>query len=105
MGFFDALQKTVNSFAGDAYRKIYFSRYPEQFQNCKSCGKTLDRENPREMTIDHIVPQKCGGTNVITNLQVLCQPCNSRKKDIINNLSVKYSGQALLRELKRILNY
>lgn len=105
MGFFDALQKTVNSVAGNDYRKVYFDRNPSQYQDCKCCGQTLDREVPREMTVDHIIPQKCGGTNAITNLQVLCQPCNSRKKDKVNALAMKYSGQALLREIKKEIGY
>lgn len=40
---------------------------------CKSCGTT---EN---MSIDHVVPVVKGGKNVISNLQLLCRSCNSRK--------------------------
>lgn len=40
---------------------------------CAACGAT---EN---LTLDHIEPLAAGGTNDLENLQVLCQPCNSRK--------------------------
>lgn len=113
MGFFDQLQKemkkaakssqgTANNFFGNDYREVYLSRHPQRYHECNECGEILDIESPREVTIDHIVPQSCGGTNAITNLQVLCQSCNSRKKDKINALTLKYSGEALLREAKRV---
>ena len=100
MGFFDKLQDTVNGFVGQNYRDIYFQKNPDRYHECKGCGELLDREKS-EVTIDHIVPQKCGGTNAVTNLQVLCRSCNSKKKDAINFLSVHYSGAALLREIKK----
>lgn len=40
---------------------------------CKICGTV---EN---ITIDHIIPVVKGGKNIISNLQLLCKSCNSRK--------------------------
>lgn len=40
---------------------------------CRSCGSTTD------VCIDHIVPLCQGGSNEVSNLQVLCRPCNSSK--------------------------
>lgn len=40
---------------------------------CRHCGTT------EQLSIDHIVPVIAGGTNDLSNLQVLCMPCNSRK--------------------------
>jgi len=40
---------------------------------CQKCGTT---EN---ITIDHIMPVIMGGKNLISNLQLLCRSCNSRK--------------------------
>jgi 5-methylcytosine-specific restriction endonuclease McrA len=31
------------------------------------------------MTKDHIIPRKLGGTEIMENLQTMCQPCNTRK--------------------------
>jgi 5-methylcytosine-specific restriction endonuclease McrA len=47
----------------------------EWFGNvCLCCGKA-------EITIDHVVPIIKGGSNDISNLQILCMSCNASKKD------------------------
>lgn len=46
--------------------------------SCVKCG-TKDR-----LQVDHIVPVKRGGKDELTNLQVLCQPCNLRKGTMSN---------------------
>ncbi|AGT43367.1 hypothetical protein TPE_0871 [Treponema pedis str. T A4] len=38
-------------------------------------------------------------------MQILCQHCNSSKNAKLNMLSVKYSGAALLRELRKSISY
>ena len=40
---------------------------------CVKCG---GREC---LTVDHIVPLSLGGSNLLANLQTLCQPCNVAK--------------------------
>lgn len=97
---FGNYQSTVNEVAGSKYRDEYFKRYNPPY-TCKGCGKVF-LEVTRDCTIDHIIPQHLGGTNSITNLQVLCQSCNSSKKAKISMLSIKYSGDALIREIKRL---
>lgn len=41
---------------------------------CVSCGKPAN-------SIDHIIPLVKGGTNDMSNLQPMCQSCNSKKSD------------------------
>ncbi len=40
---------------------------------CLACGTS------EGLTVEHVVPLSRGGSNAVTNLQVLCGPCNSRK--------------------------
>lgn len=40
---------------------------------CRHCSRR-DR-----LTVDHIIPESRGGETVLSNLQTLCRPCNSRK--------------------------
>jgi 5-methylcytosine-specific restriction endonuclease McrA len=40
---------------------------------CVACG------NKAPLAADHVVPVSKGGTSFISNIQPLCQPCNSRK--------------------------
>jgi 5-methylcytosine-specific restriction endonuclease McrA len=42
---------------------------------CACCTKR------RPLTIDHIQPISRGGSNWPSNIQMLCKPCNSRKRD------------------------
>jgi 5-methylcytosine-specific restriction endonuclease McrA len=41
---------------------------------CLACGLEQTR-----LTADHVVPVALGGASDISNIQPLCQPCNSRK--------------------------
>lgn len=43
-------------------------------QQCRECGATEDLE------IDHLTPVSRGGESIEENLQVLCRPCNRRKR-------------------------
>lgn len=52
---------------------------------CLCCWKQ------KPLTPDHIVPVSKGGSSDITNIQPLCQSCNSRKKD----RTIDYRGRWL----------
>lgn len=43
---------------------------------CLRCGRT-----DVKLTIDHVIPIFLGGTHTIDNVQPLCGPCNSSKRD------------------------
>ena len=48
---------------------------------CNGCGAKLPMRN---LTVDHIRPFSRGGTERLTNLQLLCGSCNSMKGDGTN---------------------
>lgn len=42
---------------------------------CLHCGTR------RHLSIDHVIPESKGGPATLENLQTLCKPCNSKKRD------------------------
>lgn len=42
---------------------------------CSICGTGND------LTGDHIIPLKAGGTNTLDNVRVLCRSCNTRREN------------------------
>jgi 5-methylcytosine-specific restriction endonuclease McrA len=44
---------------------------------CQYCGKLL--KNPKERTIDHVIPKSRGGKTVWTNVVLCCKKCNLKK--------------------------
>lgn len=65
-----------NRIRASAYTKkpeVRFRILQRDNYHCVQCGST------NNLTIDHIVSIYRGGTNKDTNLQTLCNSCNSRK--------------------------
>ena len=52
--------------------------YGEQTGNCAGCG---DHFQARHLEVDHIIARKKGGTDHLSNLQLLCANCNRIKGD------------------------
>lgn len=42
---------------------------------CQCCGSSSNLE------FDHIIPFSCGGTSVVSNIQLLCMKCNRSKSN------------------------
>ena len=68
----------VRSDLGDLppYKTHKRDLFGQQEGRCNGCGTDFLYDN---LTVDHIVPRKHGGTDHRTNLQLLCANCNSRK--------------------------
>lgn len=62
------LQKTLNVIVRDGNKCVY-------------CEKGF--KNRIELTLDHVVPRKHGGTNAVTNLAICCIDCNSKKASML----------------------
>ena len=52
--------------------------YGEQAGNCNGCGEHFQTQH---LEVDHIIARSVGGTDHITNLQLLCSHCNRIKGD------------------------
>jgi hypothetical protein len=59
-------------YISETTKKIVFTR---DGGSCKCCGSSQSLE------YDHITPFSCGGTSVVSNIQLLCQKCNRSKSN------------------------
>ena len=73
-GFFDEPKRARPSF--NAKDKAHL--YAEQKGKCNGCAVKFPARN---MTVDHIKPFSQGGSDKPSNLQLLCNSCNSMKGD------------------------
>ncbi|QIZ99422.1 HNH endonuclease signature motif containing protein [Leifsonia sp. PS1209] len=69
-----------------------------QSGRCNKCGRTAEHDGVK-LVVDHVIPQAWNGSNDISNLQPLCEDCNSGKKD--------YYGQfdRFAEEIRDAINY
>ena len=66
----------------------------KQNNRCLSCGEDL---TIIKKEIDHIIPRSKGGSSELSNLQILCTPCNRGKHN--------FSWQEFLLHAKKIFSY
>lgn len=59
-----------------------WNKLKEKFNNSCACCKKQEPEI--KLTRDHVVPLIKGGSNYISNIQPLCQPCNGSKHTRLN---------------------
>lgn len=52
--------------------------YKRDNYECVYCGSN----NPRILTLDHVIPQSKGGKDTWDNLVTACRPCNQEKADL-----------------------
>lgn len=57
------------------YKIILKKLLPKYNFQCLFCS------SKESLTIDHIKPVSKGGTDVVSNLQILCKSCNSKKNN------------------------
>ncbi|MBR4382047.1 MAG: HNH endonuclease, partial [Selenomonadaceae bacterium] len=61
------------------YREEWFKHNPSDhgWYTCARCGQKFRKA---DMDVDHIIPQKYGGSDALFNLQGLCKHCNRSKQ-------------------------
>lgn len=88
-----------------SYRDDWFKDNPSDhgWYTCARCGKKIRKA---DVDIDHIVPQKYGGSDRLFNLQCLCKHCNRSKqasmKDTVPDLA-KTNKNRVVKSVKRHL--
>ena len=55
---------------------------------CQGCGADYNFD-PRVLEVDHINPRSQGGTDALSNLTLLCPPCNKEKRDWLTLLGLQ----------------
>ena len=70
------------------YREDYFEHNKSNhgWYTCVRCGGKFRKS---DIDIDHIIPQKYGGSDHLNNLQCMCKHCNRSKQDDVGFDTVK----------------
>lgn len=86
-----------------SYRDDWFRNNDSNhgWYTCARCGKKIRKA---EVDVDHIIPQKYGGSDKLFNLQCLCKHCNRSKqasmKDTLPDLA-KTNKQRAVKAVKK----
>ena len=84
------------------YRENWFAENKSDhgWYTCAKCGKKIRKA---DVDIDHIVPQKYGGSDKLFNLQCLCKHCNRSKQASLKDTApdlVKTNGKRIVKSVK-----
>jgi 5-methylcytosine-specific restriction protein A len=80
---FDGVDEAEIRREKDKARKLRKSRWWQQklaIGVCYYCGRLFE---PRDLTMDHIVPLARGGKSTKENLVACCKECNNKKKTLL----------------------
>jgi 5-methylcytosine-specific restriction protein A len=80
---FDGVDEAEIRREKDKARKLRKSRWWQQrlaIGVCYYCGRLFE---PRDLTMDHIVPLARGGKSTKENLVTCCKECNNKKKTLL----------------------
>lgn len=82
------------------YRDDWFENNDSNYgwDTCVRCGRSFRKG---DIDIDHIIPQKYGGSDNLNNLQCMCKHCNRSKQDDLDFYTVKDLGRNTLNNLKK----
>jgi len=86
----------------DVKEQLWLLNYGDKMKGpCVFCGMTI---SPYTAEVDHIEPFSKGGSSNISNLQLLCKPCNREKGAKIVNPphSKEYDNAKLLQLMKNL---
>lgn len=83
-----------------SYRNNFFDENDSNhgWYTCAKCGKKLRKG---DVDVDHILPQKYGGSDNTHNLQCLCVSCNRSKGADISDTPIDYLKNSLGRVINR----
>ena len=80
------------------YRDNYFKDSKNSsnhgWYTCVRCGRKLRKG---DVDIDHIMPQKWGGSDDVDNLQCMCRHCNRSKQDSTDDSITDYLDNEIRR--------
>lgn len=65
---------------------------------CLVCAKDLADADPRDITLDHIVPDSDGGSNDPSNLYCCCRHDNCARRDLPIS---RYAGPEAVKHIRR----